>query len=83
LRRERNSDFGEYGGAFGGGFETALGYWGGWRVTGGIKGFWANLEDSERSHCRANTCFVANPITGFIVFGAPVLSTKTDREADY
>ena len=37
------SDWLDFGGAVGGGFETALGFWGGYRVTGGIKGFWANI----------------------------------------
>ncbi|MBC8013260.1 MAG: hypothetical protein H7X74_04145, partial [Methyloceanibacter sp.] len=45
-RRQKNSesDWSDFGGAAGGGIETALGFWGGYRVTGGIKGFWANIE---------------------------------------
>ena len=84
IVHQKNSDFGEYGGTAGGGIETALGYWGNMRVTGGIKGFWAGIEDSQHSACASGTCFVFDPADGDIfAFGPPKLRTKTDREADY
>ena len=83
LRREKNIDFSEYGGSAGAGIETALGYWNGMRITGGVKGFWSSLENSDRSNCRADTCFVADPNTGFTVTGPPVLASKTHRDVDY
>jgi hypothetical protein len=48
---QNNSDFSEYGGAGGAGIETALGYWGGTRVTGGVKGFFSSLENSDNKGC--------------------------------
>ncbi|HYH70516.1 MAG TPA: hypothetical protein VEX16_04350 [Methyloceanibacter sp.] len=84
FRRQRNSDFGEYGGAAGGGIETALGYWGGYRVTGGIKGFWASVEDSERRGCNGSPfCVIADPSGIDPIAYGPSLLTKTDRDADY
>src|SRR5262245_17256614 len=44
FHHQKNSDFSEYGGGGGGGIETALGMWGGSRVTGGVKGFWTNVD---------------------------------------
>jgi hypothetical protein len=82
-RRQKNSesDWADFGGAAGGGFETALGFWGGYRVTGGIKGFWANIETDDRKRCNGS-CVVIDP-TGTSVTPSGSLSTKTDREADY
>jgi hypothetical protein len=82
-RRQKNSesDWADFGGAAGGGFETALGFWGGHRVTGGVKGFWANIETDDRKRC-SGSCVVIDP-TGTSVSRSGTLSTKTDREADY
>lgn len=85
-RRQTNSesDWLDFGGAAGGGFESALGFWGGYRVTGGIKGFWANVETDDRKGCNAGgtLCGVVDP-TGTFVATSGTLSTKTNREADY
>jgi hypothetical protein len=86
LRRQKNtdSDWLDFGGAAGGGFETALGYWGGYRVTGTIEGFWANTDDDDRTSCSGSPtyCVVIDP-TGAFVGTSGKLVTKTDREADY
>ena len=79
--RRRNHPTWGGGGATGGGFETALGYWGDWRVSGSIKGFWAALEDDHNTRCRSN-CLVTDPTGGFAGTSGP-LNTITDREADY
>lgn len=85
-RRQTNSesDWLDFGGAAGGGIETALGFWGGYRVTGGVKGFWANLETDDRKGCNggANFCAVIDP-TGVFTSTSGTLSTKTDRDVDY
>jgi hypothetical protein len=83
-RRQKNSegDWLDFGGAVGGGFETALGFWGGYRVTGGIKGFWADVETDDRKGCNGGPCTVIDP-TGAFTNTTGTLSTKTDREADY
>jgi hypothetical protein len=82
-RRQKNSesDWLDFGGAAGGGIETALGFWGNHRLTGSIKGFWANVETDDRKRC-SGTCTVFNPVTGAGVTDSS-LSTKTSREADY
>jgi hypothetical protein len=85
-RRQRNSesDWADFGGAAGGGVETALGFWGNHRVTGSVKGFWANVETDHRKRCNSggNDCVVFDPATGRD-FTSSSLSTKTDRDADY
>ena len=84
--RQKNSegDWLDFGGAVGGGFETALGFWSGYRVTGGIKGFWADVETDDRKGCNGGgtLCGVVDP-TGAFTGTSGTLSTKTDREADY
>jgi hypothetical protein len=82
-RRQKNSesDWLDFGGAAGAGIETALGYWGGHRVTGSVKGFFANVETDDRKRCNG-ACTVINPATGQVLTSSS-LSTKTDREADY
>ncbi len=86
FRRQTNSsgDWLDFGGAGAAGFETALGYWGGFRVTGGISGFWANGEDDDTMNCSggAASCVVFNP-TGALAFAGSTLTTRTDREYDY
>jgi hypothetical protein len=83
FHRQKNSDFSEYGGAVGGGIETALGFVGGFRVTGGVKGFWANVDDDDRTRCNnpVGGCIVVDP-TGVLARGN-TLTTKTDRDVDY
>ncbi len=81
--RQKNSDFSEYGGGAGAGIETALGFWGGYRVTGGVKGFWTSLENSDRSGCRNGTCIVVDPTGTEFGFGPPRLVTNTHRDVDY
>jgi hypothetical protein len=86
MRRQRNSesDWLDFGGATGGGFETALGYWGGMRVSGTIKGFWAEVETDNRSGCKNQTCFIFDPADGTdFIFGPPTLVTHTSRDASY
>jgi hypothetical protein len=82
-RKQKNSesDWLDFGGAAGGGIETALGMWGNSRVTGTIKGFWANIETDDRKNC-SGTCVVFDPATGTGIASGS-LNTKTNREADY
>jgi len=83
VRRQKNSDSDwlDAGGAGGAGIETALGMWGGYRVSGGIKGFWANVEVDDFTRCNGR-CLVIDP-GGTFVGVSKGLGTKTDREADY
>jgi hypothetical protein len=83
FRRQKNSesDWLDFGGAVGGGVETALGFWGASRVTGAVKGFWADVETDHRTNCSSG-CVVVDPATG-LVGSSPNLRTKTDREAEY
>jgi len=83
FKFQNNSDFSNYGWSTGGGIETGLGFWGASRVTGGIKGFWSNVTDDDRSRCKASTCDVPDPAGGPPAFGPPVLETKTTRDVDY
>jgi hypothetical protein len=80
-QQNTESDWLDAGGATGAGFETALGYWGDWRVSGSIKGFWAALEYDHTRGCKSN-CVVIDP-TGSFVGTSGTLRTATDREADY
>ncbi len=86
YHRQTNSsgDWLDFGGATGGGIETALGYWGGMRVSGSVKGFWANVETDDRKRCSggATYCLVNDP-TGAFVSASSSLVTKVDREANY
>src|SRR5687767_2214281 len=61
--KNSESDWLDFGGAAGGGIETALGFWGGYRVTGGVKGFWANVETDDRKRCNGD-CAVIDPASG-------------------
>ena len=83
-RRQKNSesDWLDFGGAAGGGIETSLGMWGNSRVTGSVKGFWANIETDDRKNCRGS-CVVFDPATGAATMASTSLNTKTNREADY
>ena len=85
-RKQKNSesDWLDFGPAVGGGIETALGMWGSSRVTGTVKGFWANIETDDRKNCNGGPtdCVVVDPGTG-ASFISSTLSTKTNREADY
>jgi hypothetical protein len=85
-RRQKNSesDWLDFGGAGGAGIETSLGIWGNSRVTGSVKGFFANVETDDHKRCSggAGDCVVIDP-TGTFVGLSDTLRTKTDREADY
>jgi hypothetical protein len=80
-QKNSSSDWLDFGGSTGGGIETALGYWGGFRVTGSIDGFWSGLQDDDRTRCKGN-CVVIDP-TGANTFTSTTLNTKTDTNADY
>lgn len=84
YRRQKNSDSDwlDAGGAGGAGIETALGMWGGFRVSGVVKGFWANVEVDDFTRCGGG-CLVVDPTTGAVAGTSTTLGTKTDREADY
>jgi len=73
VHRQKNSDSDwlDVGGATGGGIETALGMWGGARVSGSIKGFWSNVQTDNRSTCHDQTCFVFDPAGSTFAFGPP------------
>jgi hypothetical protein len=84
-RKQKNSesDWLDFGGAVGGGLETGLGFWGGYRVTGGIKGFWASVETDDNKRCgNGSVCTVVDPGTG-ASSNSSTLNTKTNRDADY
>jgi hypothetical protein len=84
FQQQKNSDFSEYGPSAGAGFETTLGYWNGMRVTGGVKGFYSWLDNTDRKACPGDfNCYGIDP-TG--QYGAGVqgsFDTKTNREVDY
>jgi hypothetical protein len=88
ITRQTNShnDWLDFGGATGGGIETALGNWGGFRVSGSVKGFWSAVEDDHTTKCQgapgSARCVVFDP-TGAAGAVGSYLRTKTDREADY
>ncbi len=83
FQREENSSFSEYGGGAGAGLETALGYWGGSRVTLGVKGFWTALDKDTRTRCHASTCIVVDPTGDAFADGPPTLVNHTERDVDY
>ena len=83
FHHQKNSDFSEYGGAAGAGIETALGFWGGYRVTGGVKGFWANVDNNDRQTCRRADCIVVDPSGEAFAFGPPDLVNRTSRDVYY
>lgn len=84
FRRQKNSesDWADFGGAVGGGVETAFGFWGDTRVTGAVKGFWSNVETDHTVSCSGG-CVVVDPANGSPVPTSNNLRTKTDRDADY
>jgi hypothetical protein len=81
FTRQKNSDFGEYGGVGGGAIETRLGHFGNTLVTGQVRGFFANIDGDGNRHCSGG-CVVADPAGGS-VDGFGFLKTKTHREVDY
>jgi hypothetical protein len=56
--------------------ETQLGYWGGYRVSGSLRGFWSNLDDSDGRSCKGG-CVVVDPSTGFVANGSSLSSIPT------
>jgi len=88
FRRQTNShsDWLDFGGSTGGGLETALGNWGGFRVSGSVKGFWSSVDDDHTTQCQgapgSARCVVIDPTGASGAVGA-FLRTKTDRQADY
>jgi len=84
--RQHNTESGwlDFGGSVGGGLETSFGYWGGYRVSGSVEGFWSQVEDDDTIGCSgaAANCVVIDP-TGSQVYTGNSLRTRTDREADY
>jgi hypothetical protein len=87
VRRTTNSegDWLDFGGAAGGGIETSLGIWGNSRVTGAVKGFWAEVETDERTNCSGSGpfCVVIDPAGELPTAFGSYLATFTDREATY
>lgn len=87
FRRQKNSEFSEYGPAAGAGIETAIGHWNGMRVTAGVKGFYTWLENTDRTRCRTGgngACVAIDPSgeTLLLAVGVPTV-TKTDRDVNY
>ena len=62
-RRQKNSEseWLDFGGAAGAGIDTALGIWGNSRVTGSIKGFFANVRRTITSDATATAPFSIRP----------------------
>ena len=81
FTRQKNSDFGEYGGVGGGAIETRLGHFGDTLVTGQVRGFFASIEGDGNRHCSGG-CVLINPENG-TADGFGYLRTKTHREVDY
>ena len=79
--RQKNSDFGEYGGVGGGAIETRLGHFGDTLVTGQVRGFFANVDDDGTRRCYGG-CVLADP-AGISVDGFGYINTKTTRDVDY
>jgi hypothetical protein len=81
FRFQTNNDFTEYGPAADAKFETPIGMWGSYRVTGMVKGFWSNADDTDGAGCHGK-CVVVDPGTGFTGSG-PSLFTTASRDVDY
>jgi hypothetical protein len=81
FHRQTNSEFADYGGGLSGAIDTPLGFWNGYRMTGSVKGFFTNVEDSDRTNCPGNNCVVIEPTDSFGGVGS--FTTKTDRDVDY
>jgi hypothetical protein len=89
IRKQRNSDLDDYGGAFVGSIETPFGWWGSTAVTGVVSSFFANVEDGDRKKCVSTgslECTVENIVDNpnqLDSIGYDDLITKTDRDVDY
>jgi hypothetical protein len=81
FHRQNDADFADYGGSVGGVIETPLGFWGGYGVTGSIKGFFSNIDADDRVGCQ-NGCVIVDP-TGAAIAHGDTLRTKTSRDVDY
>lgn len=82
FRHQRNSssDWLDAGGAASGGFEVPLGG----RISFSASGFYANVEDDDRTRCSGGAayCVVVDPTDGFFVTSNSLV-TQTDRDTDY
>jgi hypothetical protein len=89
VRTLKNSDFDDYGGAFVGSIETPFGYWGNTPVAGVVSGFFANVEDTDRTRCRSTgdlECYAENIVDhpeDPDSFGFDDLITNATRDVDY
>ncbi|HZP10151.1 hypothetical protein [Methyloceanibacter sp.] len=81
FHRQDNADFSDYGGSIGGVIETPLGFWGGYRVTGSVKGFFSEINTDDRVGCQGG-CVLVDPTGSFLASGS-TLRTKTSRDVDY
>ena len=81
FHRQNDADFADYGGSVGGVIETPLGFWGGYGVTGSVKGFFSNIDADDRVGCQ-NGCVIVDP-TGAAIASGNTLRTKTSRDVDY
>ena len=84
---QKNSDFSEYGGgAPAAASRPRLAIWGGWRVTGGVKGFCPTWRTATTTADLAATadCCLSSISGGACGFGTPIsLVSQTSRDVDY
>jgi len=88
ARKQNNSDFDETGGVISGQIETPFGHWGSTPVTGVVSGFFANVDDTDVTHCTSGAnlaCFAEDIVDtpGGNSFGFPTFKTKTQRDVDF
>ncbi len=81
FHRQDDADFSDYGGSVGGLIEAPLGFWGGYRVTGSVKGFFSDINADDRVGCQ-NGCVIVDP-TGSAIATGDTLRTKTSRDVGY
>jgi hypothetical protein len=88
IRRQKNDDFADYGGAVSGELTTPLGYWDGTLVTGAVRGFFASVDDDNSVRCTSTggaLCGTIDP-TGTVAGPVPPGDTqtaKTERDVDF
>ncbi len=81
FTRQKNNDFGEYGGGGAAAIETRLGHFGNSLVTGQLRGFYTSIDDDGTRRCWED-CVIADP-GGISIDTANFVSTKTHRDVDY